>query len=62
MQIIGPDLLVFGVDDVPACHEFLTAYGLEAQDYAPNGAAVSCRSMAPALKSAAATTRRCRPR
>jgi len=35
MQIIGPDKLVFGVDDVPACHEFLTAYGLEAQDYTP---------------------------
>jgi catechol 2,3-dioxygenase-like lactoylglutathione lyase family enzyme len=35
MQIIGPDILVFGVDDVPACHEFLTAYGLEAYDYTP---------------------------
>jgi hypothetical protein len=33
MQIIGPDALVFGVDDVPACHEFLTAYGLEPQGY-----------------------------
>lgn len=28
MQIIGPDLLVFGVDDVPACTEYLTAFGL----------------------------------
>lgn len=35
MNIIGPDLLVFGVDDVPACHEFLTAYGLMAQTYSP---------------------------
>lgn len=35
MQIIGPDLLVFGVDDIPACHEFLTAYGLEPQGYSP---------------------------
>jgi hypothetical protein len=23
------------VDDVPACHEFLTAYGLDANDYSP---------------------------
>jgi len=36
MKIIGPDLLVFGVDDLPACHEFLTAYGLNAQDYTPD--------------------------
>lgn len=35
MQIIGPDILVFGVDDVPACHEFLTAYGLTPQGYTP---------------------------
>ncbi len=35
MNIIGPDLLVFGVDDVPACHEFLTAYGLTPRDYSP---------------------------
>jgi catechol 2,3-dioxygenase-like lactoylglutathione lyase family enzyme len=35
MQIIGPELLVFGVDDVPACHEFLTAYGLEPVGYSP---------------------------
>lgn len=31
MQIVGPDVLVFGVDDVPACHDFLTAYGLDPQ-------------------------------
>lgn len=35
MQIIGPDFLVFGVDDVPACHDFLTAYGLEPEGYSP---------------------------
>lgn len=28
MNIIGPDSLVFGVDDVQACHTFLTDYGL----------------------------------
>lgn len=33
MQIIGPDLLVFGVDDVPGCHEFLSAFGLEPEGY-----------------------------
>ncbi len=29
MNIIGPDALVFGVDDVPACEAYLTAYGLD---------------------------------
>ena len=28
MNIIGPDALVFGVDDVAACAQFLTDYGL----------------------------------
>ncbi len=28
MQIIGPDALVFGVDDVAACAQFLADYGL----------------------------------
>lgn len=28
MNIIGPDYLVFGVDDLAACAEFLTAFGL----------------------------------
>ena len=28
MQILGPDALVFGVDDVAACAQFLTDYGL----------------------------------
>jgi catechol 2,3-dioxygenase-like lactoylglutathione lyase family enzyme len=29
MNIIGPDALVFGVDDVAACSQYLTDYGLE---------------------------------
>jgi hypothetical protein len=29
MKIIGPDALVFGVDDVAACAQYLTDYGLE---------------------------------
>ena len=29
MNIIGPDLLVFGVDDVAACRQFLVDYGLQ---------------------------------
>lgn len=29
MNIIGPDFLVFGVDDVPACERYLTDYGLK---------------------------------
>ena len=28
MNIIGPDALVFGVDDLAACTQFLTDYGL----------------------------------
>jgi catechol 2,3-dioxygenase-like lactoylglutathione lyase family enzyme len=28
MKILGPDFLVFGVDDVEACRQFLTDYGL----------------------------------
>ena len=28
MNIIGPDALVFGVDDVAACAQYLTDYGL----------------------------------
>ena len=28
MNIIGPDALVFGVDDVDACGGYLVAYGL----------------------------------
>jgi catechol 2,3-dioxygenase-like lactoylglutathione lyase family enzyme len=30
MNIIGPDALVFGVNDVEACSQYLTAFGLEA--------------------------------
>lgn len=29
MNIIGPDFLVFGVDDIPACERYLTDYGLK---------------------------------
>src|SRR5881392_3816818 len=29
MKIIGPDALVFGVDDVAACTQYLTDYGLK---------------------------------
>ena len=29
MNIIGPDALAFGVDDVAACKEYLTAFGLK---------------------------------
>ena len=28
MRILGPDALVFGVDDIPACAQYLTDYGL----------------------------------
>lgn len=30
MRIIGPDELVFGVDDIPACEKYLTDFGLTA--------------------------------
>lgn len=32
MHIFGPDALVFGVDDVTACAQFLTDYGLHPRD------------------------------
>ncbi|MEG2629567.1 MAG: glyoxalase, partial [Comamonas sp.] len=28
MNILGPDALVFGVDDLPACRQYLIDYGL----------------------------------
>ncbi len=37
MKIIGPDYLVFGVDDRAACDEFLTAFSLTREDL-PGGA------------------------
>lgn len=37
MQIIGPDYLVFGVGDVAACAEYLTAFGLQPVDATDNG-------------------------
>lgn len=37
MNIIGPDYLVFGVDDVAACCEYLTAFGLKPTDVTAAG-------------------------
>jgi catechol 2,3-dioxygenase-like lactoylglutathione lyase family enzyme len=37
MNIIGPDYLVFGVDDLAACSEFLTAFGLTQVDVDDKG-------------------------
>lgn len=38
MNIIGPDFLVFGVDDLKACCDYFTAYGLEALEAGEQGA------------------------
>lgn len=37
MNIIGPDALVFGVDDVAACAQYLTDYGLTPVDVTADG-------------------------
>lgn len=37
MNILGPDLLVFGVDHVQACSQFLTDYGLTPADVTADG-------------------------
>lgn len=37
MNIIGPDYLVFGVDDVAACCEYLAAFGLKPTDVTAAG-------------------------
>ncbi|MCB1388693.1 MAG: VOC family protein [Rhodobacteraceae bacterium] len=37
MRIIGPDELVFGVDDLAACRQFLTDYGLTELDWSDAG-------------------------
>ncbi|MRW89780.1 glyoxalase [Duganella sp. FT80W] len=37
MNIIGPDALVFGVDDVAACSQYLIDYGLKSVDADANG-------------------------
>ena len=37
MKIIGPDALVFGVDDVPACTQYLIDYGLKPVGVDANG-------------------------
>ncbi|MCH8467583.1 MAG: hypothetical protein LAT78_13580 [Roseinatronobacter sp.] len=62
MQIIGPDILVFGVDDVPACHEFLTAYGLEAYDYTPENGGFFLALDKTGWKSGGEMIPPCRPR
>lgn len=37
MNIIGPDALVFGVDDLAAAHQYLVDYGLTADNAGPGG-------------------------
>src|SRR6476620_4621532 len=37
MKIVGPDFLVFGVDDVAACQQFLVDYGLRPVDASARG-------------------------
>src|SRR5262249_46438908 len=37
MNIIGPDALVFGVDDVKACTDYRTAFGLNPADHSGQG-------------------------
>ena len=37
MNILGPDALVFGVDDVAACAQFLSDYGLQPVDVTATG-------------------------
>ena len=37
MNIIGPDRLVFGVDDIAACNQYLTDYGLKVVRLGPEG-------------------------
>jgi catechol 2,3-dioxygenase-like lactoylglutathione lyase family enzyme len=38
LNILGPDALVFGVDDLDACYRYLSDYGLKKTDSAPSGA------------------------
>ena len=61
MNIIGPDALVFGVDDLAACRQYLTDYGLkevaEGHFEALDGTAVEIRakddaSLPPAMETA----------
>jgi hypothetical protein len=61
MNIIGPDALVFGVDDLAACRQYLTDYGLkevaEGRFEALDGTAVEIRakddaSLPPAMETA----------
>ena len=47
MKILGPDALVFGVDDLDACYRYLTDYGLKKVDSAPERRNASRRWTAP---------------
>lgn len=38
MNILGPDYLLFGVDDLDACYKYLSDYGLKKVDSASSGA------------------------
>jgi catechol 2,3-dioxygenase-like lactoylglutathione lyase family enzyme len=38
VKILGPDALVFGVDDLDSCYRYLSDYGLKKVDSAPSGA------------------------
>jgi catechol 2,3-dioxygenase-like lactoylglutathione lyase family enzyme len=38
VKILGPDSLIFGVDELDACYGYLTDYGLRKVDAAPSGA------------------------
>jgi hypothetical protein len=40
MNIIGPDNLLFGVDDVGACSRYLIDYGLDPVDVTMRGGAL----------------------
>jgi len=41
MKILGPDSLIFGVDDVAACNQYLTDYGLEPSETSEAGGTFS---------------------
>jgi hypothetical protein len=61
MNIIGPGALVFGVDDIAACGQYLFDYGLQ-QAQAEGQARASKPWTAPPSSSPTRTTRRCRRR
>ncbi len=57
MNILGPDYLVFGVDDLAGCRQFLLDYGLREQE---NG--FLARWMVPGCCCGSVTIRRCQRR